>query len=48
MPVGSQAWAQQLVKLTRLADGRTERESLGDVRFVPLIGEEGFKDSPGP
>ncbi|HEU4705025.1 MAG TPA: protein-L-isoaspartate(D-aspartate) O-methyltransferase [Sphingomicrobium sp.] len=48
MPVGSQAWAQQLVKLTKLADGRTERESLGDVRFVPLIGEEGFKDSPGP
>ena len=45
MPVGSQAWAQQLVKLTRLADGSTERENLGDVRFVPLIGEEGFRDS---
>ena len=45
MPVGSQAWAQKLVKLTRLADGTTERENLGDVRFVPLIGEEGFKDA---
>lgn len=45
MPVGSQAWAQQLVKLTRLPDGGTERENLGDVRFVPLIGEEGFRDS---
>ena len=45
MPVGSQAWTQQLVKLTKLPDGRTERENLGDVRFVPLIGEEGFRDS---
>jgi protein-L-isoaspartate(D-aspartate) O-methyltransferase len=45
MPVGSQAWAQQLVKLTKLPDGRTERENLGDVRFVPLIGEEGFQDA---
>ncbi len=45
MPVGSQAWAQQLVKITKLADGRAEREDLGGVRFVPLIGEEGFKDA---
>jgi protein-L-isoaspartate(D-aspartate) O-methyltransferase len=45
MPVGSQAWAQQLVKITKLADGRTEREDLGGVRFVPLFGEEGFKDA---
>ena len=45
MPVGSQAWTQQLVKLTKLPGGRTERENLGDVRFVPLIGEEGFQDA---
>jgi protein-L-isoaspartate(D-aspartate) O-methyltransferase len=45
MPVGSQAWAQQLIKITKLADGRTEREDLGGVRFVPLIGEEGFEDA---
>ena len=45
MPVGSQAWAQQLVKITKLADDRTEREDLGGVRFVPLIGEEGFEDA---
>jgi protein-L-isoaspartate(D-aspartate) O-methyltransferase len=45
MPVGSQAWAQQLVKITKHADGRTEREDLGGVRFVPLIGEEGFEDA---
>ena len=29
---------QTLVRVTRHADGRLEREDLGDVRFVPLIG----------
>ena len=28
-----------------LADGTLERESLGGVRFVPLVGEEGWKDA---
>ena len=41
MPVGGRAWTQQLIKLTKYADGRIERESLGEVRFVPLIGEDG-------
>ena len=45
MPVGSQAWSQKLVKLTKLENGEVERMSLGEVRFVPLIGEEGWKDS---
>ena len=45
MPLGGQGWVQQLVKITKLAAGRTERENLGEVRFVPLIGEEGFKDA---
>ena len=44
MPVGSQAWAQQLVKITRLADGRSQREDLGGVRFVPLIGAQDQRD----
>jgi len=44
MPVGGRAWVQQLVKLTKLADGRTEQENLGEVRFVPLIGEEGWSE----
>jgi protein-L-isoaspartate(D-aspartate) O-methyltransferase len=48
MPVGSRAWSQQLVKLTKLADGQMERESLGEVRFVPLIGEEGWCDGEQP
>src|SRR5215210_2668128 len=42
MPLGGQLWAQTLVKITRQADGRTSRESLGKVRFVPLIGEEAW------
>jgi protein-L-isoaspartate(D-aspartate) O-methyltransferase len=45
MPVGSRAWVQQLVKLTKLSDGQTERENLGEVRFVPLIGVEGWSDA---
>lgn len=46
MPVGRRAWIQQLIKLTRLPDGGLERENLGEVRFVPLIGEEGWSE-PG-
>ena len=42
MPIGGQLWAQTLVKITRQQDGRTSRESLGKVRFVPLIGEEAW------
>lgn len=44
MPIGSRAWTQQLVKLTKLGDGRTERENLGEVRFVPLIGDHGWSE----
>lgn len=45
MPVGSPGWAQKLVKATRRADGTLEQSDLGGVRFVPLIGEEGWKDA---
>jgi protein-L-isoaspartate(D-aspartate) O-methyltransferase len=45
MPIGEPGWVQQLVKATRRADGVIERQTLGDVRFVPLIGEEGWKDA---
>jgi protein-L-isoaspartate(D-aspartate) O-methyltransferase len=44
MPVGDPASVQQLIKATKLADGSVSRESLGAVRFVPLIGEEGWRD----
>jgi protein-L-isoaspartate(D-aspartate) O-methyltransferase len=43
MPIGEPGWVQQLIKATRRADGTVERQNLGDVRFVPLIGEEGWK-----
>ena len=42
MPIGDLGWVQELVKVTKLADGTTEQENLGGVRFVPLIGEEGW------
>ena len=44
MPVGDPGWVQKLVKVTKNEDGSTEREDLGGVRFVPLIGEEGWQD----
>jgi protein-L-isoaspartate(D-aspartate) O-methyltransferase len=45
MPLGSPGWVQELVKVTKRADGSVERQNLGGVRFVPLIGEEGWKDA---
>jgi protein-L-isoaspartate(D-aspartate) O-methyltransferase len=45
MPVGSPGWVQKLVKATRREDGTLQQTDLGGVRFVPLIGEEGWKDA---
>lgn len=43
MPVGSTLEEQELVRVTRMgAELRTE--SLGEVRFVPLVGEQGWPD----
>jgi protein-L-isoaspartate(D-aspartate) O-methyltransferase len=44
MPLGGPGWVQELVKVTKRDDGTLELENLGGVRFVPLIGEEGWKD----
>jgi protein-L-isoaspartate(D-aspartate) O-methyltransferase len=44
MPLGGPGWVQELVKVTKRDDGTLEQENLGGVRFVPLIGEEGWKD----
>ncbi|MFO0685365.1 MAG: protein-L-isoaspartate(D-aspartate) O-methyltransferase [Sandaracinus sp.] len=41
MPVGPTLEEQQLVRVTRRGQ-RTFDESLGEVRFVPLVGEEGW------
>ena len=45
MPIGSPGWIQELVKVTKRADGSVDRENLGGVRFVPLVGKEGWKDA---
>jgi protein-L-isoaspartate(D-aspartate) O-methyltransferase len=45
MPVGEPGWVQELVKVTKGPGGKLTRENLGGVRFVPLIGEEGWKDA---
>jgi protein-L-isoaspartate(D-aspartate) O-methyltransferase len=44
MPIGDPGWVQELVKVTKRPDGSTEQKNLGGVRFVPLIGEEGWRD----
>jgi protein-L-isoaspartate(D-aspartate) O-methyltransferase len=45
MPLGGALWVQKLIKVTKQADGSLETEDLGGVRFVPLIGEEGWAES---
>jgi protein-L-isoaspartate(D-aspartate) O-methyltransferase len=45
MPVGGPGWVQELVMVTKGPDGRLSQANLGGVRFVPLIGEEGWKDA---
>ena len=42
MPLGEPHGGQDLVKVTKRPDGTTTEQSLGGVRFVPLIGEEGW------
>ncbi len=43
VPVGSDPRAQELVRVTRRDKGQFDREDLADVRFVPLIGEQGWE-----
>jgi protein-L-isoaspartate(D-aspartate) O-methyltransferase len=45
MPIGNPHSVQSLVKVTLGEDGTLHREELCAVRFVPLIGQEGFRDS---
>jgi protein-L-isoaspartate(D-aspartate) O-methyltransferase len=45
IPLGEPGWAQELVKVTKQEDGILRQENLGGVRFVPLIGEEGWSDA---
>lgn len=45
IPLGEPGWVQELVKVTKQEDGSVKQEKLGGVRFVPLIGEEGWSDA---
>jgi protein-L-isoaspartate(D-aspartate) O-methyltransferase len=42
MPVGADQRAQELVRITRISAREYRSEDIADVRFVPLIGEEGW------
>lgn len=44
MPVGSDFSAQELVCITRTGEDEYQRRNLGFVRFVPLIGQEGWRN----
>jgi protein-L-isoaspartate(D-aspartate) O-methyltransferase len=43
VPVGSDPRSQELIRITRVEDEEYEREDIADVRFVPLIGKEGWE-----
>ncbi len=43
VPVGSDKRAQELLRITNLGNGKYDVEDLADVRFVPLIGEQGWE-----
>ena len=43
IPVGSDPKAQELIRITRVDENGYDREDLADVRFVPLIGKEGWE-----
>ncbi len=45
IPVGAGRGSQQLLRVVRTAADRLEREDLGDVQFVPLVGAEGWDEN---
>ena len=42
MPIGKTTWFQELVRVTRITEADFDTEYLVPVRFVPLIGAEGW------
>lgn len=47
IPVGTDPRLQELVRIRRTGPDRFERENLGGVRFVPLVGAQGWKKGDG-
>jgi protein-L-isoaspartate(D-aspartate) O-methyltransferase len=42
IPIGRDPKLQELVRVTRVSENEYHREDLADVRFVPLVGQEGW------
>jgi protein-L-isoaspartate(D-aspartate) O-methyltransferase len=47
IPVGTDQRSQELVRVTRISANEYRSEDIADVRFVPLIGEEGWATGKG-
>jgi len=47
MPVGRSETCQDLIRVTRIGEDEYRTENIADVRFVPLVGEEGWKPRGG-
>ena len=47
IPVGADPRSQELVRVTRISTDEYRSEDIADVRFVPLIGEQGWPTSKG-
>lgn len=53
VPVGAERSVQQLLRITRVSETEYDQTTLGDVRFVPLVGKNGWdpeddRDLPHP
>ncbi|MHB8920040.1 MAG: protein-L-isoaspartate(D-aspartate) O-methyltransferase [Halothiobacillus sp.] len=51
IPVGFDQYSQELIRIVRVSEHQYKTEELADVRFVPLLGEEGWqsgKPETGP
>jgi protein-L-isoaspartate(D-aspartate) O-methyltransferase len=47
IPVGSNRSVQELLRVTRVAEDQYQTEDIADVRFVPLVGDEGWGAEDG-
>jgi protein-L-isoaspartate(D-aspartate) O-methyltransferase len=47
IPVGVHQRAQELIRMVRVSQNEYRRDDIGDVRFVPLIGAEGWPTPNG-
>ncbi|EAQ35999.1 hypothetical protein NB311A_11177 [Nitrobacter sp. Nb-311A] len=47
IPIGGDLRSQELVRVTRISADEYRSEDIADVRFVPLIGEEGWATARG-